>query len=729
MRFGVNKLMTKITIQNVASFKSPVAIETDEEVNLIYGLNGTGKTTISNFLYYKNNPSDDIGFPGCELDGIGNKKILVYNQNFIHDNFYNKDSLKGIFTLSKKNKEAELAIDEANIKIKKFTVEKEKLEQQDLERTTKDLSDKKDNLITTLWDIKETYTGGDRVLEFCLEGYRNAKIKLFDYIIQITKPDTQPNKTIDDLKQEAGAISDDAQKQELLLKVDIDVDEIENSNIFSEVIIGNKDSSVSALIQKLNNSDWVKQGLDYLPNGSEQCPFCQEKTITEQVAESIRNYFNETYNEQITLIEGLQQQYSNIQLPEITQYENNDFVKEDIDKFNNLYNQLRQAIDSNNDKVGQKIKEPSKKIELSSTKNLIENLNIFIDGINTKITEYNQKIDNKQKTKEKIKNDFWQIMRWNYDNKIAQYKEDKEILEDKIKNIQTNIQECITKISIQNDIILEAQRNTININEAIASINTRLNDLGIDGFSIKKHEDEFYKIVRDEQQNHNFKTLSEGEKMIISFLYFMELCSGKDNVQDTKTQDNKIIVIDDPISSLSHTYIFNVSQLIKKVFFNKYKQVFVLTHSLYFFHELLGRHENEQKDKKLFRLTKSNRETQISLMDKNEIQNDYQAYWQVIKDHDNDKASDGLLANSMRNILEHFFGFIDKNKLNKVINELDNNNNKFHSFKRYIDRESHSDLTNLTDNKEIDTGLFKDAFKDVFDKSGYSEHYNKMIKQ
>ncbi len=87
-------------------------------------------------------------------------------------------------------------------------------------------------------------------------------------------------------------------------------------------------------------------------------------------------------------------------------------------------------------------------------------------------------------------------------------------------------------------------------------------------------------------------TLSEGEKMIISFLYFMELCKGKENEQEVLTKEDKIIVIDDPISSLSHTYIFNISMLIKKYFFNKNKQVFVLTHSLYFFHELIRNKEN-----------------------------------------------------------------------------------------------------------------------------------------
>jgi zinc transport system ATP-binding protein len=39
-------MITKINLNNVASYKSLTALETDKKVNLIYGLNGTGKSTL-----------------------------------------------------------------------------------------------------------------------------------------------------------------------------------------------------------------------------------------------------------------------------------------------------------------------------------------------------------------------------------------------------------------------------------------------------------------------------------------------------------------------------------------------------------------------------------------------------------------------------------------------------------------------------------------------------------
>jgi len=40
-------MISKITIKDVASYKKEAILETDKRVNLIYGLNGVGKSTIA----------------------------------------------------------------------------------------------------------------------------------------------------------------------------------------------------------------------------------------------------------------------------------------------------------------------------------------------------------------------------------------------------------------------------------------------------------------------------------------------------------------------------------------------------------------------------------------------------------------------------------------------------------------------------------------------------------
>src|SRR5690554_331482 len=96
----------------VASLKQATSLVTDKKINLIYGLNGTGKSTISNFLYQPDNPAYIL----CKLVTAASVPVLVYNQSFIRDNFYVADSLQGIFSLSKENKEAEQKIADATRK-------------------------------------------------------------------------------------------------------------------------------------------------------------------------------------------------------------------------------------------------------------------------------------------------------------------------------------------------------------------------------------------------------------------------------------------------------------------------------------------------------------------------------------------------------------------------------------------------------------------------------------
>ena len=97
-----------------------------------------------------------------------------------------------------------------------------------------------------------------------------------------------------------------------------------------------------------------------------------------------------------------------------------------------------------------------------------------------------------------------------------------------------------------------------------------------------------------------------------------------------------------------------------------------------------------------------------------------------MKDYNEGKATEVILANSMRNILERFFGFIEKDDFNELTKELEKDE-KNNFFIRYINKESHSDPINISDSKEIDPQIFKEAFKKIFEDSGYIQHYNKMM--
>ncbi|MCD6654171.1 MAG: AAA family ATPase [Sulfurovum sp.] len=722
-------MITSIKLKSIASYINERALNTDKKINLVYGLNGTGKTTLSNFLKDKNNTK----FGNCTIIGGESAKIFVYNQEFINENFYERDDLKGVFTISEVNGTAEKNIEDAKAEIKELETQ-EKVKKTELENINGANGKKKKKLSEAtekIWNIKTTFSGGDRILDYCLESVKGSKDSLFNHIKSLVKPSNKPTKTTDDLKKDISKIEgNDAINLDPLQKIVLSgVIEFENNTIFDEVIVGNKNSTVANLIEIFQNSDWVKRGLSYLPNEINEtasCPFCQQKTVTKNLADEIKNYFDKTYEDKIDLLKRLKFQYQTIKnnISAIDSFLVNDYANAVKIELESLHTKLLTGLSQNITAIENKIKLPSNKVTLQSSSQALKDFNELIEKINQEITEHNEKIKNKKNVKDSIKKEFWEIMRWEYDVYISAYENDLKDLEKEEAKINLALQKIQNNIKAQRDIITENQDKTINIEKAIESINYQLALLGLHGFEIKPFEDKFYRIVRESESKPEFKSLSEGEKMIISFLYFVELCKGKES--ETEEIQNKIVVIDDPISSLSHNYIFNVAQLIKKEFFetSNYLQVFVLTHSMYFFHELCKIHN--KKDKKLFRIVRSNdKSSSILEMSQDEILNDYQAYWKILKDHENGNAHDNILANAIRNILENFFGFIDNEKMKESVSQL--NSIKYGAFLRYIDRESHSDQTNISDVKEIDVNLFKEAFKQIFEESGNIKHYNKMM--
>ncbi|MBB2384591.1 AAA family ATPase, partial [Escherichia coli] len=80
--------------------------------------------------------------------------------------------------------------------------------------------------------------------------------------------------------------------------------------------------------------------------------------------------------------------------------------------------------------------------------------------------------------------------------------------------------------------------------------------------------------------------LSDGENTLSTFVYFFEYCKGQTNTDEFDNRDS-LIVIDDPISSLSQNYIYDIASMIHYDIFTSANKVIILTHNLYFFHELI----------------------------------------------------------------------------------------------------------------------------------------------
>lgn len=728
-------------MKNVATYQE-TTLETDKRINLIYGLNGSGKTLFSDCLKNWNN-LENTKFRECSIEKVSNNEaILVYNQNFIDENFYETDKQKGIFTLSEQNKNIGDKILKYKDKIKKT---EDKIKQYDTDISGMDNNETKlkKDIEDKLW--RKVYQEYDSTeLKYCLQGYGGSKDRFFKQFIGINFIE-QIDKTIDDLKIELKNISDDSLPENnvnVLNDNDIKtIISVEQNNIFSENIIGSDNSQIAKLIEQLGNSDWVRQGVQFVDDNNQQCPFCQKETIDKNFRDEIKQYFDTTYEDKIKVLKQLKTNYENAKkgILKVDDYLKNKFIKEQKDKFRNIYNNLVHNIDSNLRKIIDKIEKPNNSVILSSSSEFLEQFNNFINGINDKVKKYNDNLTKKEEIKNRIKDDFWKIIRNKYNDDYQEYCNNIKKLngeKSKKEKIKGKYEFVFDK---RKEKIVELQKQTKNLQQAVDSINNNLQGLGVIDFRIVPEnigeDNYFYKIVRNNTESEKvFHSLSEGEKTIISFLYFMELCKGQ--IDDNNIVNEKIIVIDDPISSLSNNYIFDVAHFIRKNFIensSNLKQLFVLTHNLYFFHELdkIIRDDKQQKHTKKFRIKRNNtNHSEINELKDDEILNDYQEFWNIYKNKD--KYPKTILPNVMRNIIEYFFSYIGNGSYQKIIAQLENEQNqKYTPFIRFVNRKSHSDLKNMDmayDTNSIDIDNFIETFEKIFDNNDiYKEHYNKMM--
>ena len=138
--------------------------------------------------------------------------------------------------------------------------------------------------------------------------------------------------------------------------------------------------------------------------------------------------------------------------------------------------------------------------------------------------------------------------------------------------------------------MIKSEEKITSISHSINEINRILGSFGFRNFKLADAGKGNYKIIRDDGRDAE-ATLSEGEKTFITFLYFYQLIKGNDSKEQITA--DKIVVIDDPISSLDSNVLFIVSSLIRKLIDeirenqnSNFKQLLILTHNVYFHKEV-----------------------------------------------------------------------------------------------------------------------------------------------
>ena len=438
----------------------------------------------------------------------------------------------------------------------------------------------------------------------------------------------------------------DISPKQLLPLVSFDGASIETDSINTEIIIGSSSSYLSSLIEKVGHSDWVREGLTHYEKSEGVCPFCQE-TPVEAFESSLKALFDEAYKQKCEQITSNRKTYQRA----IESIENtlskavfgDEYVVEDM-AFSIAKSEFLDHCRNNLTLLINKEEKPSSTLILNESTLLLQKVNKCIEALNQKISEFNLRVTSKPKIKEKIKCQFWQVHKRTYKAAIEIVDEQLQRLDEELESLRVEYGKTIEAIQEQQEVISSQRNKTTNIEASIQNIKNTLLSIGVDDFYIEKVDGENirYKITRKGGASENvYETLSEGEKTLVTFLYFLEQCKGLLEPNSVLGLADKVIVIDDPVSSLSHNFVYEIASLIQKEIIKRpFKQVFIFTHNLFFFHEIVGlsglKQEEFIKLYSLYRVRK-NEFSSIVPIQRNDIRNEYDGYWQIIRDAKADK--------------------------------------------------------------------------------------------
>ena len=741
---GGDKYMIKsILMKNYATYSEEgVKIDNCNKINIFYGPNGSGKSTIGNYL---SNKDCDL-YDSCNIEwenvGDDNAEIFVYNKKFKTEHF--DEDIAGIFTIGKENIEDIRIIEKLKDDRIKIS-EKYNKELKHLENTTAELNEIQRVLSDVLW--KNVYKKNSEDFKELFEGLRGSKDKLKEEIISKYKKIEESSESRENLLKRKNIIFKEniSKCQSIILPEDkliTTIKEIEIDNIWKRVIVGNEDLPIAKLIKELDNSDWINQGRKYIKDNN-ICPFCQQESLLPDVKRQIEEFFDGEYSRNIEYIIEKTSDYKEALETLINSFEN---IKKqlmmysvcEIDKelFSTRIEALRLKCNNNIDKMEKKQREAHTIFAIEESSSILQEIMELLNNANKKIIEYNNIVDNIKEEQEKIKDEIWDYLLTDQSALIKKYLTDIVNIEKRKNNLERKTNEYKEQIKkIDND-LMNKTKSLNSVQPTIDEINNILKNFGFTNFKIAQSpdKDNYYQIQRKDGSLAS-STLSEGEETFITFLYFMQLLKGSLNEEGIPSR--KIVVLDDPVSSLDSSimYVANsmIQDLIKEIkdSSSEIEQLFIFTHNIYFHKEVsfIGKTRNPLNYVHYWVMSKDDNITYIRSFEReNPIKSSYELLWNELKYTTN--MSSITIQNIMRRILENYFGILGR-KIDGTIRDTftsDEDKIIFDSFIKWINDGSHSVMDDMYIVNDELVPKYMQVFKTIFEKMGHIAHYNMMMK-
>ena len=731
------KVLISIGVSGEATYPAAGETLTDlKKINYLFGHNGCGKTTISRAIH---DPSARAGYNVTWKDGRA-IATLVYNGDFAEANF--GVQMKGIFTLGEDSTKAVEEIENLQQQIGNLDREigglRQKLEGDDgTGGCRKDLADARSLLDEACWKSQQAHKA---VFEEAMTGHRQGKVAFCNKMLKEAAENNTDVETLEDLTARAAAVFRDAAPPEASIQpISLTAFPIlEKSAILRRKVVGRDDVVVAALIGRLGNSDWVKQGVEYLTAADGSCPFCQQVAPANLLVD-LNAFFDEQYEADLLEITQLSTRY---EAATKVVRERLDALVASPGRFINpetlseRYHALKTAFELNLERLVAKRREPSSEITLDDTKEFADAISDLLMQANTAIDAYNETIRDLSKSKRTLTSLVWRFIVEERRTDLTTYEASATKLGKMIEGLEAKIAEKRGERS-RLDVQLKAKEASItSVKPTVDEINRILASFGFTSFklAVAGERGDMYRIVRHDGSDAA-KTLSEGERSFITFLYFYHMLAG--STSGTGTTVDKVVVFDDPVSSLDSDVLFIVSALIRKVIGDVragkgwVRQVFVLTHNIYFHKEVSYDRDRPpsgcRRDESFWVVRKRDNFSSLHHYAFNPVKTSYELLWEDVR---NSERANLTIQNTVRRIVENYLVVLGGWRQDAIVALFNGRDAQVcASLFSWINDGSHSahdDIYLAADDNAVQNYLR--VFEQVFEKTGHIAHYRMMMR-
>lgn len=420
MQKKIPSAITKITLDR-ATF-SRVPIDELTFINFFYGNNGAGKSSIAHAI------DEDDGVEWADGKTRDDYDVLVYNQDFINNNFENYGDLAGVFIFGEEDIEAKKKIAELTDKKKEKDGKRIAVGE---EYKTKIAGI--DNALVEFQDICFSKTADLRKrFEKCMDGKKQKK-----GFAEAVLSEKSPTK-IDLVKlvQLYDVAFDDTARSYPEFKragFKTTYGSLPGKELLDKVIVSSSDTPFANFMKALgaSASAWVRDGhTHYSAAAGGKCPYCQQELPVSFEAD-IASCFDAQYQQDIRDLGQFKSTYEAETAEIVRELKANMFdVLETVDlkTYQEKIKLLESSFEINCQRISDKCKDPATTVSLEDTDTLLLEIGGIIDDINKVIKTNNDVINEKKTSKVKCKVAVMQHLAYLLADEVKKYNDEVERL-------------------------------------------------------------------------------------------------------------------------------------------------------------------------------------------------------------------------------------------------------------------------------------------------------------